>query len=54
MHVALLASWVMLPLHTQRRSRSRSDESDFADTELPHSQSASADTKVSVYEMSRE
>jgi hypothetical protein len=56
--VVLLANWVMLPLHTQRRSpvesAAESDESDLADTELPHGQSASADTKVSVYKIIHE
>jgi len=41
----------MLPLHTQRRSPA---EGDFADTELPHGQSASAYTKVSVYKICHE
>ena len=53
-HVAMLASRMMLPLHTQRRSSAERDESDFADTELPHVQSASADTKVRVYKICHE
>jgi len=52
--VALLASWVLLPLHTQRRSPDESVESDPTDTELHHGQSASADTKVSVYKICHE
>lgn len=44
----------MLPLHTQRRSPAESDEIDLADTEIPHGQSASANTKVSVYKVCHE